>query len=171
MVLSSGFAANAAQWGIEMMRRLPLLALLLLSMVPVARAADQTVLGNVLVLKNPSTPDKRKITVKAKETASDATLVGDPVASGATVTVSAGGATPSNETYALPTGVSPSTSRPFWTGDAAAGFRYSDPRGENGPVKSAQIRLAGGVFQIKVLAFGKLGPVDVVPPNPGSDGC
>ena len=35
------------------------------------------------------------VTVKAKETTSDDTLVGDPVANGATVTVTANGGTPS----------------------------------------------------------------------------
>ena len=71
----------------------------------------------------------------------------------------------------LPTGTSPTNLKPFWTGDAVKGFKYSDSKGENGPVKSALIKLASGVFQIKVAVDGKLGPVDVVPPNPGSDGC
>lgn len=153
------------------MRRLPLVALFVLSVLPVAHAADQAVLGNALILKNPSTADKRRVTVKAKETATDNTLVGDPVTGGATVTITAHGATPSSETYALPAGASPTTLKPFWSGDAAKGFKYSDAKGENGPVKSALIKVASGVFQIKVVVSGKLGPVGVVPPNPGSDGC
>ena len=154
-----------------MMRRLPLVALLVLSLQPIARAADQTVLGNVLIVKDPSTPDKRKITVRAKETATDDSLVGDPAADGATVTVTANGGTPSSETYDLPAATSPTTGKAFWTGDAVKGFKYSDAKGEAGPVRSALIKVVGGVFQIKVVVSGKLGPVAVVPPNPGSDGC
>jgi predicted esterase len=137
----------------------------------IADAADQTVLGTALIVKNPSTPAKRKIVVKAKETGSADTLVGDPVTNGAAVTITANGATPTAETYALPAGVSPATFKLFWTGDSINGFRYSDPKGENGPVKSAQIRSKGGTFEIKVTVDGKLAPVGVVPPNPGSDGC
>ena len=113
--------------------------------------------GPRCIVKNPSTPAKRKITVKAKETASDNTLVGDPVANGATVTITANGTTPSSQTYALPAGTAPARQKPFWTGDAVKGFKYSDAKGENGPVKSAQIKLKGGVFQIKVAIDGKLG--------------
>jgi len=153
-----------------MMRRL-LVGLLVLSTFSVAHTADQTVRGSQLIVKDPSTPERRKITVKAKETASDDTLVGDPVAGGATVTITANGAMPSGETYPLPAGTSPTNQKPFWTGDPLKGFKYRDSRGENGPVRVAQIKLRKGVFQIKVVVDGKLGPVAVVPPSPGSDGC
>jgi acetyl esterase/lipase len=145
--------------------------LLVLSAFSVAPAADQTVRGSRLILKDPGTPERRKITVKAKEAASDDTLVGDPVADGATVAITANGATPSSETYPLPTGTSPSRQRPFWTGDAVKGFKYRDAKGENGPVSRAQIKIRKGVFQIKVVVDGNLAPVAIVPPNPGSDGC
>lgn len=154
-----------------MIARLLLVGSFILSVLPVAHAADQTVLGRTLVVKNPSTVDKRKITVKARERASDDTLVGNPVANGATVTITADGATPSGETYTLPTGTSPASMRPFWSGDPVKGFTYRDSAGENGPVKSAQIKRRDGVFQIKIGVDGKLAPVAVVPPNPGSAGC
>lgn len=154
-----------------MTHRTPLVGLLVLSTFVVVHAADQTVLGSSLIVKNPSTTLKRKITVKAREMASPDTLVGDPSTGGATVAIDVDGASPSSETYVLPTGTSAATSKPFWNGDALKGFKYGDARGENGPVKSAQIKLKGGVFQIKVVVDGKLGPVGVVPPNPGSDGC
>jgi acetyl esterase/lipase len=137
----------------------------------IAHAADQTVRGTSLVVKNPSTPDKRKVIAKAKEAASDNTLVGDPVTNGATVTITANGATPSVETYSLPAGASPTSLKPFWSGDPLKGFKYRDAEGENGPVRSALIKLRSGVFQIKVTVDGRQGPVAVVPPNPGSDGC
>jgi acetyl esterase/lipase len=153
------------------MRSRLLVALLALSSVPVVHAADQTVRGSALTVKNPSTSTQRKITVKAKETASDDTLVGDPVANGATATITVNGATPGVETYALPAGTSATNLKPFWTGDPVKGFKYRDATGENGPVRRAQIKVKGGVFQIKVRIDGKLGPVAIVPPNPGSDGC
>jgi poly(3-hydroxybutyrate) depolymerase len=154
-----------------MMRGLLLLGILGLSGLPVARAADQLVLGSTLVVKDSGTAAKRKITVKAKETGTDDTLMGDPTTGGATVTISATGGTPSSQTFTLPVGVSAMTQKPFWSGDASKGFKYRDAKGENGAVKSAQIKLKGGTFQIKVSVDGKGGPVDVVPPNPGSAGC
>ena len=154
-----------------MIHRLLLVALLVLPALPLAHAADQTVLGNQLVVKNPSAPEKRKVTVKGKESASDNTIVGDPVANGATVTITANGANPTEETYAMPAGTSPSSSKPYWSGDLVKGFKYRDSKGENGPVKVAQLKLKGGVFQIKVVVDGKLAPVGIVPPAPGSDGC
>src|SRR5262245_44084537 len=154
-----------------MMRRLLLLGLIVLPAIPPARAAEQTILGAQFQIKNPSTPEKRKITIKAKETASPNTLVGNPVLDGATVTIDADGTTPSSQTYNLPTGVSSYRGKPFWTGDAAKGFKYNDSKGENGPAKSALVAIKKGVFQIKITIDGKLGAVDVVPPNAGSAGC
>ncbi len=151
--------------------RLLLVGLLVLpALHTAANAADQIVHGSQLVIKDPSTPDRRKITVKAKETASDDTLVGDPIGNGAVVTISADGGTPSVETYALPAGTG-AAGQPFWTGDSVKGFRYRDSKGENGPVRAALLKLHGGVFQIKVVVDGKLGAVGVVPPQPGTDGC
>jgi hypothetical protein len=69
-----------------MMHRL-LLVTLFVFPFSVAHAADQTERGSVLVVKDPSTAAKRKIIVKATETASDDTLVGDPTANGASVTI------------------------------------------------------------------------------------
>ena len=132
------------------MTRRPLLAAFsVLAALATAHAAEQTVRGNVLVVKNPGTPEQRKISMTAKEPFSDDTVVGNPVVNGATVTVTARGAIPSEETYALPAGTSAS-GKPFWSGDALKGFRYSDPTGQNGPVKRAVIKLSNGKFQITV---------------------
>lgn len=152
------------------MRRWLLLALLALPL-STAQAADQTVLGTSLVVKNPGAAAKRQILVKAREAASDDSLIGNPAGAGATVTVAVDGASPSEETYSLPAGVSPTTAKPYWTGDASRGFEYRDPGGENSPVKKAQISLRNGVFGIKIIIDGKYAPVAVVPPDPGSDGC
>ena len=147
------------------------LLLLAMALARGAECADQAILGSVLMLKNPSTSDKRKIIVKAREIASDNTIVGDPVADGATLTVVAHGGGGSSDTYVLPTGMSALTGKAFWSGKALKGFKYRDYRGENGAVRTAQIRLAGSVFQVKIGVDAKLGPVTVTPPNPGSDAC
>jgi len=141
----------------------------------VARAgggpSDQTILGNLLLVKNPSTPEKRKITVKATEKNSPDTIAGDPTVNGANAAVLTSGANPGGQMYALPQGTD-AKGKPFWSGDAAKGFKYKDSAGVNGPVKSAQIKKSGGgTFTVKLLIDGKLGPVDVVPPNPGDGGC
>jgi predicted esterase len=143
---------------------------LVLSMLPVVRAADQTVLGRVLTVKNPSTVDKRTVTVKAREADTDDTIVGDPVADGASVTITLEGPFPSADTFTLPAGTSAITGKPFWSGSATKGFAYRDPKGENGPVKSANLKRKGTTFRIDVAAAGKLGPIALVPPGPGS-GC
>jgi len=129
-----------------------------------AYAADQTILGSTFLVKNPSTPDHRKIIGKGKEPGSPNTIVGNPTVAGATLVISASGGTPSTQPFVLPAG--------SWTGDAVKGFKYKDPKGQNGAVKLAQIKKApSGVFSIKTVVVGKLGPVIVTPPNPGTGGC
>lgn len=154
-----------------MTQRAWFVTLLALALVPGVHAADHTVLGSSLVLKNPSGAEKRKVTIKAKESASDDTLVGDPTATGATVTIDAAGGSPSTQTFTLPVGISPTTGKPFWSGDAVRGFTYKDPKGDNGAVKQAQIKRSGGVFRVAIDVDGKLGAVDVTPPNPGTGAC
>ena len=137
-----------------------------------AYAADQQILGNSLTVKNPSTVDKRKITGKGKEKGSPNTIVGNPVLLGGSVTISAGGGTPSAQVFALPQGTSGITGKAFWSGDAIKGFKYKDSKGENGAVKSAQIKkTASGNFTIKAVLSGKLGVILVLPPNPGTSSC
>src|SRR5262249_4769271 len=151
--------------------RLSLCAIgLCLITLAVVRAADQTILGNALTVRNPSTPDKRKITGSAKEKTLAAVIMGDPVADGGFLTITANGGTSSSQTYALPTGTSEITGKPFWSGTITKGFKYKDPKGENGPVKTVQIKQTG-TFVIKAVVTGKLGSITVLPPNPGSDGC
>lgn len=152
-------------------RLVSLAALLLLGLGGSVRAADQTVLGNVLVVKNRGTAVKRTIVAQAKEKKSPNTIVGAPTTGGATLTIAVNGATPSSQTFELPAGIGASGGKPFWSGDATRGFKYKDLKGENGPVKVAQLKLKKGVFQITALVDGKLGAVSVVPPNAGTDGC
>jgi phospholipase C len=147
------------------------LAALLLLPVP-TRAAEQAVLGSKLLVKNPSTADKKKVLVSAKESPSSATLVGDPTTNGATLSIRLTGLAPDEETFSLPAGISPMTGKPFWSGDAVKGFKYKDKKGENGAVAGAQIALKNGTMKIKVQVSGKTGhTINTVPPNPGADGC
>jgi len=136
-----------------------------------AEAADQMVLGSQFLVKDPGTPDKRRVTAKAKEYGTDNLLIGDPVATGATLRVAATGTTSTNQTFNLPATASLATGKPFWTGDALKGFKYKDSRGENGAVRSMQIKRRGTVFLMKVAISGKIGPLVIVPPNTGIAGC
>lgn len=143
----------------------------LLMMPATSRAADQTVLGSKFSVQNTSTPEKRKVSFQAKEKETDNTIVGNPVANGATLNIHLTGGSVDGQTYNLPSGLSPITGKPFWTGDAIKGFKYKDAKGENGPVASVQMSNKNGTFQIKASIKGKLGTITVLPPNPGTDGC
>jgi hypothetical protein len=139
-----------------------------------AYAADQTILGNSITVKDPKPgvdATKRKITGKAKEKNSANTIVGNPSSLGGTLFIAANGGTDTSQTFSLPQGTSGITGKPFWTSDPK-GHKYKDPKGENGPVKLAQIKKTpSGTFTIKAVVSGKLGPVNVLPPNPGTDSC
>src|SRR5262245_53010603 len=79
-----------------------------------ANAADQTILGNSFLSKNPGTADQRKLVAKAKEKQSPNTIVGNPTSSGGTLTVTENGGTPTVGVYNLPAGTSSITGKPFW---------------------------------------------------------
>ena len=138
----------------------------------VAYGVDQTILGDTLQVKNPSSPDKRKVVCKGKEKASSNTLVGDPTILGASLQIRANGGTPSGQLFYLGNGNSPSTGKPFWSGDSVKGWKYKDPKYDNGPIKALTIKKSqSGTFQIKATALGKASPLIVLPPDPGTDGC
>src|SRR5262245_36021885 len=82
----------------------------------IASAADQTVLGKQLLLKDPKPgvdATKRKLVVQGKETASDDTIVGDPTVSGATLTVLLSGVSSASQAFVLPAGTDPVSGKPF----------------------------------------------------------
>lgn len=153
-----------------MLRRVLFVVCLLLLYPPLAHAADQTVLGKLLQVKDPGAPEKRKVLLKAVEGSTDNTLVGDPTASGATVSISLYGGTTASQVFALPQGTN-AKGKPFWSGDATKGFAYKDPKGENGPVKLAQLKIKKGTFQLKVLISGKNGTITVLPDAASSGAC
>src|SRR5689334_11038463 len=108
MVLSPRFGrAEPKTPGGPMIRRALLAAFLISFTTTAGRADDQTILGTSFIVRNPSTSAKQKISVKAKEKVSDDTIVGDPVANGATVVISANGGTSTEQTFTLPAGLNP----------------------------------------------------------------
>lgn len=156
------------------MRRLLLAAIVLMAYVPAVSAAEQTILGKLLLVKNKSTVDKRKIVLKAKEGTSPNTIVGNPVLNGATLTIRVygdGGANSSVQTFALNAG-NAANGKPFWREDGVQGFKYKDSDGANSPVKLLQIRKDDeGTFSIKAIVSGKLGTISVLPPDEGIGAC
>jgi hypothetical protein len=148
-----------------------------------AHAANQTILGKSLTVKDPTAgvqPAKRSIKGAAKGAkGSSDTLVGDPTlagsAGGALLDIFANGTHSTAQEFVLPQGTS--KGKPFWsvigTNDNPTGYRYKDADGANStPVKSVLIKKsANGVFSIKVKLSGKNGTINVVPPNTGISGC
>jgi len=153
------------------MRRLLYATLMVMGLSSLAHAAEQTILGKQLQVKDSGVPEKRKVTIKAKEEASSNTVVGDPITGGATFTVDLVGAATTRQTFTLPIGLD-AKGKPFWSGDAIKGFKYKDKKGVNGPVKALQIKKSNnGSFQIKAKIDGKLGAVSLTPPDEGTRGC
>jgi hypothetical protein len=143
-----------------------------LAVAATGRAADQLVLGDAFVLANPGGPALRTAAATADERNAAATIVGDPTlagsAGGAILTLFANGASSSSQSFVLPQGTS-SRGRLFWR-TMDAGFRYDDVDGEQGPVTAVRFkRTSGGRFTIDSAVLGLNGPVEVVPPNPGTD--
>ena len=138
-----------------------------------AFAGNQNIIGKILLVKQkPGDTSTRNIKGTAKEKSSSDTLVGDPTTQtssvdGAILDVFANagsGGTSSSQSYTLPHG--------SWSKIDNQGFKYKDPKGTNGPVKSAIIkRTKSGVFLIKVKITAKNGAVAVFPPDPGDSGC
>jgi hypothetical protein len=145
--------------------------------VGLAFAADQTILGKALSVKDPKPgvdPLKRKITAGATEKSSTNTIIGDPTlmspAGGGVLELYVYGGTGSSQTFALPQGTS-SKGKPYWSA-TSSGFAYKDSAGDQGPVTAVDIkRSSSGTFTIKAKVQGKYGTVDVLPPNPGTSGC
>lgn len=139
---------------------------------PAAHAADQTILGSSISVKNPGAPEERTVSIKAKEKASSNTLVGDPTISGATLTIRMDGTGgPTGQVYSLPQGTN-ADGKHFWTGDASKGYRYKDPNGEQGPVADLQVKLSGsGQFSVSAKLNGENSPLAIVPLTPSSGAC
>jgi len=143
----------------DAIRSLGCAAVLLALAVP-AGAAQQGVASKLLLVKDPpSGPAMRKILWKVKEANADGDLsvVGDPIAGGATLRIrlsvsnhcsnppcdSGGG----DQCFSLPAA--------GWSPIGAIGFKYSDATLANGAVKVASIkRTPAGVFLVKAILQG-----------------
>jgi endonuclease/exonuclease/phosphatase family metal-dependent hydrolase len=135
-----------------------------------AGAADQTILGHRLVVRNPADATRRAVLAIAREPRSANAVVGNPTAGGAVLEIHANGANPSAQVLYLPPGTT-GAGAPLWSALGTAGYRYRDADGAQGPVRSLSIGKTGrATFAIKLKLRGGDFPVDVVPPNGGTDG-
>ena len=158
-----------------MRRLLALTAAVPLTLAVWGHAADQTILGKQIQIKDAKPgvdPTKRKIVGQGKEKTSPNTIVGDPTVGGASLFFFTTGATSGNQAFVLPTGTDPASGKPFWATSGSTGYKYKDRAGTNGPVKVAQIKLSGsGTIQVKAVLLGKNGSITLLPPNLGTSAC
>ena len=125
-----------------------------------ALAAEQTILGRKFIVRRSNKFVFRQMLVGVgNEKSSPNTIVGDPTLAG-----SAGGAILEFSVFgtgvgydwdgfSLPQGTS-SAGKPFWIATGTGGFKYRDPRGDQGGVRTVAIkRSPSGVFTIKVRTF------------------
>jgi hypothetical protein len=128
-----------------------------------ALADDHIILGRKILIRDPSgDPLRRKVVGLGKEVLSNDAVVGNPVTSGATLTVFTTGGTGVEQSFALPAA--------GWRPVSVLGFTYTN-RLIGGPVRKAVIkRTAGGTFTLSVTVTGAGGSLAVVPPNPGESG-
>jgi hypothetical protein len=147
------------------------LALVATTDIGAAGAAEQTILGSQLVVKDSGGATKRSVSGSAKEVLSINTIVGNPTVGGGVLEITVNGGTPTVQSFTLPQGISVA-GKPFWSVAGTTGYQYRDSKGQNGPVKILKIRKTGsGNFSIKANIQGKNGPLAIVPANPGTDGC
>jgi len=141
-----------------------------------ARAAEHEVRGVGFVLADPLPDDNppRRHAFAAVRDRRGPGIVGNPLASGVTVTLLANGATPTVQTFEIPPGAFTEPDGPGWTGRVRRGRRvlytYRDERGTNGPVTSIRLQSNHAAFLIAVTVDARADDdVALVPPNPGTD--
>lgn len=123
-------------------------------------AADQTLAGKIILVKNNLDPGKRKVKFLAKELTSGTTVVGSPTSGGATfeIVLEPEIGTGSQQCFALPAS--------GWSPIGSIGYKYKDSTGTHGPVKVASIkRTPSGTFLLKVVATGAQGSIALQPPT------
>lgn len=125
-------------------------------------AASQTILGRRLQVSNPSTPNRRRVSIVGQERTNVNTVVGNPTTAGATLQVTANGGTSTSQTFVLPSS--------GWRVLGTIGYRYTNSV-PGGAVRQATIkRTPSGNFQVRTIISGRGGTVNIVPPNPGNNG-
>src|SRR5262249_27089931 len=121
--------------------------------------ATQLLPLQLLLVKNRSTPESRRVTYKASFPPRQGYLIGNPALAGATLKLKVDDVT---QCFVMP--------KTGWSGNGPV-YKYVDRTGANGPVKAAWIKQgSNGAIQNKVVATGAHGQIDVVPPNPGVQG-
>lgn len=141
-----------------------LLVVLVLLAAGSVHAADQTVLGKSVSVANPrpTDPTRRALVASGRERQSPNTVVGNPSIAGATVTFFVDGASSANQAFVLPAA--------GWKAKKS-GYQYRHAVG-SGAVSSASLtRGTNGAFTLRVRAKGRFGPINIVPPNPGTNAC
>jgi endonuclease/exonuclease/phosphatase family metal-dependent hydrolase len=165
------FALTAATraWDRPLVRVLLLAAAVVAAASP-ALAAEQTVRGRRLVVRNDrADPAGHRVVATAREAGGPA-IVGDPTVGGAVLEVTANGAHPAWQGFTLAQGTT-RRRRPFWRA-VRQGYHYGDPAGEQGPVRTLALRrTAAGAFRLKVRLVDRNGDLRLSPPDPGTDGA
>jgi hypothetical protein len=127
---------------------------------------EQHLLGKFILLKDPQPgvdPTRRKLVIKAREAQSPNPLTGNPVTGGATLEILVDGAAPSSQTFVLPSGAA------FWRA-LGTGYQYRDGVHANGPIKRLVFtKSADGTFVLSVVGDGRVSPLDLLPPDPGTE--
>src|SRR5262245_36793701 len=134
-----------------------------------ATGATQYIVGYKLIVKDPNGSEtKRSFLVLGRQPGfCDATIVGDPVTNGATLTIVANGTTSTSQTFPLPAGAGWSV--------IGGGFKWVD-KAKSQPVHLLQIskkisKDGGTACKFKALVKGADGgTLSVVPPFTGHDG-
>jgi hypothetical protein len=117
--------------------------------------AIQLLSTQLFLVRNPATPDRRKIVYRVRQIGPS--VQGNPMVGGATLAMSLAAAT---QCFHLPAS--------GWSPAGNVGFKYRDTTGAHGPVKVALIKRSGSaVFQVKAVILGRLGSIDIVPPGTG----
>ena len=111
-----------------------------------------------LLVVNKSLSSKRKIVYTVKQD-NGPLAAGNPINGGGVYAVKLDGNT---QCFPLPA--------QNWVYTASGRYRYKDKVGVYGPVSAAQLeRTTRGQFRLKIVALGKLGPINLVPPAAQAD--
>jgi hypothetical protein len=126
-------------------------------------AAEHEILGKRLLLRDPRGAEaRRSVVIVGRESETDVpALVGDPVASGATLQVGLDGGSAGQSFVLEASG---------WS-RTATGFRYAGPTGGEPVQRVVLRRSAAGRTVLEIVLHGRLGsePLTIVPPDPGSE--
>ena len=127
-----------------------------------AAAVEHAILGKKVVVRDPTgVEENRSVVVIARESATSATIAGDPTVDGATLRITTAGGTAVDAFYPL---------FAFNWRSVSGGWVYRGLSGTQ-PVQRVVLKRTGGaVALLKVVLRGSVGgrDVDVVPPNPGT---